>query len=307
MFGYIRPLVSELRVCENEFYRALYCGLCRALGQHTGCASRMTLSYDFVFLCAFRAALTGASFTMEPHRCMVHPLKPRIMAADNDVFAYAARAAAVLNDAKLSDDLADEAGMKRAAARVLTPAARAIRKKAVGMDPLEDAVRDSLQTLSDLERAGCASLDMTADTFGTLLGDVFAYDLSGTEARIAREVGHAVGRFIYVIDAADDADKDSRSGAYNPILQLYGADTPDRPLFEKRSVCDRRGRTFEKLCLRSDVADGIYVAALNDLSRLQNALELLDFSRCQSETAGIVQNIAYLGMPAELKRVLALT
>ena len=54
MFGYIKPLTPELRIREHECYRAYYCGLCRAMGKCTGQCSRMTLSYDFVFLAAVR-------------------------------------------------------------------------------------------------------------------------------------------------------------------------------------------------------------------------------------------------------------
>ncbi|MBO5670107.1 MAG: hypothetical protein J6S41_01030, partial [Clostridia bacterium] len=299
--------VGKLLVCEHELYRSLYCGLCRAMGRHTGCSSRLTLSYDFVFLCAFRAAVEGISFDIEAHRCAVHPLKKRPMAADNDVFAYAARAAAVLNFEKLRDDVADEHGAKRLAAQMLTPAARSIRRKAAGMDALSEAVAGHLDRLSALEQAGCPSLDTTADVFGDLLGDIAAFGLTGTDARIAREVGHAVGRFIYVIDAADDAAADAKSGAYNPILALYADRADDTsPLHVRRPVKDRAGRISEKPCLAADVAESIYVAALNDLSRLSNAVELIDFSRCQPETAGIVKNIVYLGMPEELCRVLAL-
>ena len=50
MFGYIRTDTPELRVRENEYYKAVYCGMCRAQGKCTGQCSRMTLSYDMVFL-----------------------------------------------------------------------------------------------------------------------------------------------------------------------------------------------------------------------------------------------------------------
>ncbi len=306
MFGYIRPAVGKLLVCEHELYRSLYCGLCRAMGSHTGCSSRLTLSYDFVFLCAVRAAIEGVSFDIEAHRCAVHPLKKRPMAADNGVFAYTARAAAVLNYEKLRDDVADEKGAKLFAARALTPAVRAIRKKAAGMDALSDAVVGHLDRLSALERDGCPSLDTTADVFGDLLSDIAAFGLTGTDARIAREIGRAVGRFIYVIDAADDAAADAKSGAYNPILRLYADRAEDSPLLVRRTVRDRTGRTTEKTCLAADAAESIYIAALNDLSRLASAVELIDFTRCQPETAGIIKNIVYLGMPEELCRVLAL-
>ena len=77
------------------------------------------------------------------------------------------------------------------------------------------------------------------------------------------------------------------------------------PLLVKRTGWDRKGREEERLLLAEDVANSLYIAALNDLSRLEKAMDSIDFSRCQPETAGIVKNIVYLGMPAELRRVLA--
>ena len=59
MFGYVKPHNPELRMRDYECYRAYYCGLCRAMGKCTGQCSRMTLSYDFVFLAAVRCYLAG--------------------------------------------------------------------------------------------------------------------------------------------------------------------------------------------------------------------------------------------------------
>ena len=59
MFGYIRTDVSEMRVRENEYYRAVYCGLCRSQGKCTGQCSRFTLNYDIVFLALLRLAVNG--------------------------------------------------------------------------------------------------------------------------------------------------------------------------------------------------------------------------------------------------------
>ena len=36
MFGYVKPVVGELLVKEHEFYKATYCGICRAMKKHTG-------------------------------------------------------------------------------------------------------------------------------------------------------------------------------------------------------------------------------------------------------------------------------
>lgn len=50
MFGYIKPVRSELKVREAEEYRAVYCGLCNELGKSFGLFAKMTLSYDFAFM-----------------------------------------------------------------------------------------------------------------------------------------------------------------------------------------------------------------------------------------------------------------
>ena len=59
MFGYIRPMECELKVREQQEYRAHYCGLCKAIGKRYGLLARLALNYDCAFLSAF---LSAASF-----------------------------------------------------------------------------------------------------------------------------------------------------------------------------------------------------------------------------------------------------
>lgn len=300
MFGYVQPLVPELRVRENEAYRAVYCGLCRAMGRRTGCASRLTLSYDFVYLCVFRAALTKTAFSFSPHRCAVHPCHARIAADECEPLAYCARAAAVLTYEKLRDDLGDERGAKRAAARAVLPFAARMRRRA-GDTPFDAELTAALGELSRLESENAASLDETAACSGRMLAAICAAGLDGTAARIAREAGDAVGRFVYFADAADDAPDDAARDRYNPITAMYGTD-----IFETREAAAQNGAKKPRPRLRLELADKLYTAALCELTRLGRAVELIDFSGVQPEIEGILKNVAYLGMPAELRRVLAL-
>lgn len=307
MFGYVRPLTGEMKVRENEMFRAVYCGLCRSMGRCTGCASTLTLSYDFVFLAVFRAALCGEKFAVQRHRCAMHPAKPRAMVDDSGTLSYCARAAAWLTWAKLNDDLCDERGLRRMSALALRPAVSSMRRraqKADGMDALEDRITASLRRLSALEAANSDSIDETAACFGSLLGDIMAWGLSDLPARIAREAGEATGRFIYVIDAADDAPSDAKEGRYNPIVRRYGTDIFEMRPFSARLETDEPPKSVMRL--KPEIAEDLYVAALCSLSRLEGAVNLMDFSSCSSEPEGIIKNIAFLGMPAQLRRVLAL-
>ncbi len=272
MFGYVRPYVPDLRVREHELYRAVYCGLCQSMGKHTGCASSFTLSYDFVFLAAVRMVLEQVSYSARPRRCGAHPLKKRAILQDNAALEYCARAATLLTEAKIADDIQDSKGMALRS-RVLHPTAKRMCKKAFpDGDSPRDAVWQALEQLHALERAGCPSLDDTADCFGALLSDVFSWGLSGAAQKIAAQVGFAAGRFVYVLDAADDREQDLKSGNYNP-LNIAPIDPA-----------------------------ALSVAVRLDLSKLEAAVNLMDFTG-RSELQGIIENILYKGMPLEADRV----
>ena len=73
----MRPLEGQLRVCELEAYKAVYCGLCRQLGQSFGLPARFTLSYDASFLALLGLALAEEKPAIAPGRCPFNPLGKR--------------------------------------------------------------------------------------------------------------------------------------------------------------------------------------------------------------------------------------
>ena len=203
MFGYVKPDSAELRVREYDFYRATYCGICRAMQAHTGVISSATLSYDSVFLALVRMLYTkDEKFEAEMRRCIAHPLKKRPMLKENDALIYTAKAFAVLTYYKMRDDLSDEGGAKR----VLVSAARPVASHAVSladMPGLEKVAEEKLSAITALERENCESADRPAALFGELLGEIFAYGLSGSDRTVTYHCGYALGRFIYCADAAE--------------------------------------------------------------------------------------------------------
>lgn len=310
MLGYIRPAYGELRVREHELYRAAYCGLCRSMKKCTGCMSALTLNYDFVFLALIRSALCGERPKVRSGRCVAHPLKKKPYTVPSESFFYAAAASAVLSSGKVADDLCDERGFRRFASALLSPVAkgavgRAEKSTVTGVAAgevslMEARVAEELRLLSSLEREGCGQVDTVADTFGRILSDVMSLGLRGEAKMIAAEMGKYTGRFIYIIDAADDAAEDLRRGRYNPFIAAYGEDA-----VEEREVSDWNGKRSRRGVLRPSVAESVLVAAGLDLARLEAAEGLIDYTAVP-EVRGIIQNIIGMGMPGEMMRVLGL-
>ena len=283
MFGYIRVNAQELRVREYECYRALYCGLCKHMGKCTGQCSRLSLSYDFVFLAAVRIALSKEQIRIKKKRCLIHPLRPRKCVVDSPALAYCANASALLTYHKLADDLADEKGFKKARARLAKPFfAGAYRRAKRKYPQLDQKIKDALISLSEIEKNDSAlpSADEPAMCFAHLMEAVFSQGLEGTQARIASAIGNAVGHWIYLADAADDYPKDCQKDRYNPFRRLYpnGMTETDR--------------------------QGIQTALTLILSRAEQAYLLAD-SHPQAEINEILANILYLGMPIASREVLS--
>lgn len=276
MFGYVKPLVSELLVKDHEFYRATYCGICRSMKKHTGVFSNLTLSYDSVLLALVRMLFVADSeISAKKRRCAAHPLKRRPMLEINSATEYTARAFAILTYHKALDDIADEGGAKKILVGTSRPLLSSGKRRA-RMPSLSEYIAKKLSEISALEKEGCPSVDTPAHLFGELLGEVFANGLSGKNEVVCREFGYHLGRFIYAADAAEDYEADRKSGKYNPYVLLYS------------------GRELTR-----ENKQSIKCALILECEGMERAVDLMPFgSRATIEN--IVRNIIYLGL---IKRI----
>lgn len=119
LFGYVKPVPAELKVKEYELYRSVYCGLCVSMKKRVSCVSRLTLSYDFVFLALIRMALSREVGRIERQRCIAHPTKKRAVLVGSDELDICAALSVLLTFCKLRDDLSDERGLKKIGVRAL--------------------------------------------------------------------------------------------------------------------------------------------------------------------------------------------
>lgn len=271
MFGYVKPQIPELKVKEYELYKSAYCGLCRTMGKKTGCVSKMTLNYDFVFLVLLRKVAEKRTGEIKMRRCIAHPLKRRPMLEIDDSLVYCARASVMLTKLKLKDNVNDSHGFKRLLARMVALVSIFFKKTDKSLRELEDKLRGYIEQLSSLEKQNTDSIDTVADVFGKLLSSVASYNLDSNEATMSAKIGYHLGKWIYIIDAIDDFADDIKTGSFNPIVNAFGGEIGD----------------FGKNILRTGL--------MLELDELSMALESLDFSH-HRDVEGVLKNIIYQGM-----------
>lgn len=216
MFGYVTASYKELSKEQQVRYNAVYCGICRRIREQSGQVSRLGLSYDMAFLALLLMSLYEPEEQSGSRACHLHPVNPKPW-LDNVYIQYAADMNVALAYYNCLDDWQDD-GSK--SARLMAKALEPHLHRVEAQYPRQcEAIRTSVAALSELEQQNCSNPDETAATFGRLMAELLTYE-EDHWASVLGQMGDALGRFIYLLDAMVDYDKDKKKEKYNPFLAM---------------------------------------------------------------------------------------
>nr|WP_302598395.1 DUF5685 family protein [uncultured Cellulosilyticum sp.] len=287
MFGYITPLKDELRIREYTDFKSYYCGLCFHIKKHFGNLPRMILNYDMTFLGLLLDSLSPQDNLLTQKACMANPLKKKPILLDNDALSYAAAMNVALVYFKLLDDKMDDHSLK---SKVL----------ALGLTPYKNKFPSSLQTtyniieknlnkLTALENnKDFSSIDEIAHPFSLIVGHIFKdypFEIVGDSPNTREHLfqfGYCLGKWIYIIDAIDDLEKDMSKSKFNPLDFLY----------------NKGNLNFDALF--SKIKDRINFTLLNCGTSVKEHLDALPLQRNEE----ILENIISLGMMEQYTKVM---
>ena len=216
MFGYVRIYEDELKIRDFKQFRAYYCGLCRALGSTCSQSSRMGLSYDMVFLAIVLSAIEEKEETFLEKPCIAHPFRKKKSVSVTEALKYSAHMSVILGYLKSLDDWRDDKSIKGLLGLLIYYLPFRKSKK-LYLDKYK-LLKEQMDKLSLLEAKNCSSIDETADCFAKMLEALFTPDFAKKQERELSWLGYNIGRWIYIIDAYDDIEKDFRKKSYNPLL-----------------------------------------------------------------------------------------
>ncbi|MDE7324957.1 MAG: hypothetical protein K2N63_01550 [Lachnospiraceae bacterium] len=292
MFGYVTINKEELSSEDYERFHSYYCGLCRVLRDKYKRRGQLLLNYDMTFLAILLTSLYECGTRTEMIRCIPNGAK-RHAVRINEMTEYAADMNIALTYHKCRDNWSDDhSHTQHMMAKMLGRGYSAIKEKY----PRQiSALERELSLLSGLERRqgknlwadelnkcedswkkrakdhlltapkeGDADIDSAANCFGRLTAEVFVYR-EDEWGDTLWEMGFYLGKFIYLMDAYDDLEKDRKRGSYNPLLPIA------------------RREDFEAFCRQ------VLVMTMADCSRKFEMLPLI-------EEVGILRNIIYSGV-----------
>ncbi|MDO4482883.1 MAG: DUF5685 family protein [Clostridia bacterium] len=246
MFGYVKPYLEDLQELDKRRYKAVYCGLCRALGERHGVTAQMNLTYDMTFLAVFLSSLYEVPEQTQEAKCLPHPGKTH-MEVSSGVIDYCADMTVLLSYHKCMDDWQDEHKISR---KTMADLLKKPYERVRQLYPDKCAAIERLMgEFSAIEKSATPVPDAAAICFGQMLEVLFLYREDFWRDALCC-FSAALGQFIYLMDAVLDYRKDEKSGSYNPLV-LSGIRPEDirEPLMV---ILGQASRVMESLPLVQD-------------------------------------------------------
>lgn len=277
MFGYVRTDLPNMYVKDTVLYKAMYCGLCKSMGKACGNFSRLTLNYDMTFLSLFCHNIAGTDINIKKERCIAHWITKRPVAKPDALTKRIAALNLILAYYKLSDDVLDE---KKG--RLKRKVFYRSYKRAKKSEPeLNEVVNNNYAKLVEYEKTEGDSVDISADSFGNMLLEIIVILLGDKATEAVKSLCYDIGKWIYLIDAVDDFDKDKKRNSFNVFVNLY------------KNVFDKRGLLNEK---RIELEE-IFGTILSDIEHCSRQIEY-KFNN------DLINNILLCGLRAQTKKIL---
>ncbi len=270
MFGYVRINKMDLTFREYEHYKAYYCGLCKTLKRDYTEISRLSINYDITFLILILTSVYMPKSEVFYEKCVVNPVKEK-KHMTNEFSEYAAAMNILLTYYKLEDNVDDRGDLKDRLAKKIYE--RSYKKAYKNYPEKAEIIKKYLGELRQLEAEDSRSIDKTSNTFANLMAEIFIYKQDEYSKRLA-ELGFNIGKYIYILDAYEDLEKDIKNGEYNPF-KAYENNLED---------------------LKEKVDRNIMIS----LSRIEKAIIELDIK----VNRGIIDNIIYSGIYLRYKGIL---
>ncbi len=246
MFGYININRKELTEENDKAYQAYYCGLCQKLKRSCGTKGQMLLNYDMTFLIVLLTGLYELEHEEVEFTCPIHPAKKRT-AWMNEATEYAADMNLILAYHNFEDDWKDDkAYTKKAFAKMLQKDYDRIRLK---YPRQVRAVEDYMKKLAEAEEAKEENIDAIAGLTGEMTGEIFDWKEDEWSEEL-RCLSFYLGKFIYLMDAYEDLEKDRKRQEYNPLSKMVCHQEGDFDTFAKlllTSMMSECAKSFERL------------------------------------------------------------
>lgn len=234
------------------------------MGKDYGIGARLTLNYDCIVLALLYMSLNSEKCILTNKRCVVNPLKKcEFCSCNGKALKFAGALSVIMFYKKLEDTVYDNKALKKLIARLIKSILKRNYNKAAEKYPeaaaeIEHMIKKQMAVEIEPEDIDKAA-EPTAEFISKLCSMISPKDYHAHTVEI---FGYYLGRWIYLMDAADDLENDIRSGNYNPFKARYKGDISETMLYCNEVL----NMTAAQITMAYDLLDiGSYKSILDNI------------------------------------------
>lgn len=276
MFGYVKFDLPNLYIKDYTLYNAAYCGVCKGIKSSSGNIARFGLTYDMAFFSLILHNIKKIDLTITRQRCAEHPLFKKPMAHVDSLTESIGALNTVFLYYKCRDNVVDE-HKDKFKLRLFTGAFRRAAKRYPEVASLVDKY---MAQQTEVERGKTSGIDMAADNYSVMIGKLAQYFLAESATPYTYKLFYNIGKWIYLVDAVDDYDKDIKKGCYNPFAAAYNES-------DKKALINNRAEDINY----------VFSSIFKEMAESRQNIKFYF-------NADLIDNILFRGLPAQTKRAL---
>lgn len=288
MFGYIYPFKPDLKIKHYTTFKSYYCSLCHEIKKNYGNIPRISINFDTTFMAILLDSFSNNKPHIKKKICVIHPFEKKLIVKNNSSINYASHINMILTHNKIIDDINDENNLF---SKIIMPISnKYIKKLPDNLKFLNEIIFNQLNDLKKLEDSKeNLSIDEFSHPFASIIKTIFEFygktnNLNENNLQYLKNLGYNLGKWIYIIDAFNDLEKDIENNSFNAILNSENANKEN-----KFSISEFKIQIKDKF---SSLLTYINLKCLENFQKLSLV-----------KNYDLIENILQIGMPSKLDKI----
>lgn len=239
MFGYILPDKPNMFMKDYALYKCFYCGMCKSIREkHKSNLLRISVNYDMTFINVLLHGVTAQPMEFKEEACILNPFKKKCVLKTDPISETCVYLNTLLADFKTRDDLHDEPSLgKRFLRLIFKGKIKRARKELPEAAKLLDIAYNKQV---EVEKKEGATFDQAATPFAECMQGIFQSILGDKYSESVGDLAFFLAKYVYLLDAVDDFEKDVKKEEFNPFKRYGDAST-------KAELIDNHGNELNEI------------------------------------------------------------
>ena len=224
MFGYILPDKPNMFMKDYALYKCFYCGMCKSIREkHKSNLLRISVNYDMTFINILLHGITAQPMEFKEEACILNPFKKKCVLKSDPVSDSCVYLNTLLADFKARDDLTDEPSFSKRFLRFIFK--RKVKQAQKALPKAAELLNIAYNEQVEAEKREKATFDSAATPFANCMQGIFEALLGDKYSERVGDLAFYLAKYVYLLDAVDDFEKDVKKGEFNPFKRYGDAKT----------------------------------------------------------------------------------